>query len=85
MAEKEHDEGINLTQGLYELNAKFERIDGKLDLLVAADDKADKALTKSTENERDLLTLKKWVYALFGAVSMAIVIPLFIYMVEKVF
>lgn len=80
-----HEEGLNLDKEIYELKGAVAGIDQKLDMLVQADDKADKALAKSIENEHSIATLKVWVYGLFSAISLGVFIPLFVFAVEKFF
>lgn len=82
MADKE---GLNLDKEIYELKGAVAGIDQKLDMLVEADDKADKALAKAIENEHSIATLKVWVYGLFSAISLGVFIPLFVFAVEKFF
>lgn len=80
-----HEEGLNLDKEIYELKGAVAGIDQKLDMLVEADDKADKALAKAIENEHSIATLKVWVYGLFSAISLGVFIPLFVFAVEKFF
>ena len=83
MADRE--EGLNLDKEIFELKGTVAGIDQKLDMLMEADDKADKALAKAIENEHSIGTLKVWVYGLFSAISLGVFIPLFIFIVEKFF
>lgn len=80
-----HEEGLNLDKEIFELKGTVAGIDQKLDMLVEADDKADKALSKAIENEHSIATLKVWVYGLFSAISLGVFIPLFVFVVEKLF
>ncbi|KRM08907.1 hypothetical protein FD16_GL002213 [Paucilactobacillus suebicus DSM 5007 = KCTC 3549] len=80
-----HEEGLNLTEEILKLTGKVEGIDKKLDMLVGADDKADKALAKAVENEHSIATLRVWVYGLFSAISLGVFVPLFVFVVEKFF
>lgn len=82
MADKE---GLNLDKEIFELKGTVAGIDQKLDMLVEADDKADKALAKAVENEHSIATLKVWVYGLFSAISLGVFIPLFVFAIEKFF
>ena len=83
MADRE--EGLNLDKEIFELKGTVAGIDQKLDMLMEADDKADKALAKAIENEHSIATLKVWVYGLFSAISLGVFVPLFVYAIEKLF
>ncbi|EJF01096.1 hypothetical protein [Liquorilactobacillus mali] len=68
----EKKDELNVTRTLFELSTKVERIDSKLDLLIKADDKADKALAKSIENEHAIETMSKWTYGIGIALIVSI-------------
>ena len=79
------EEGLNLDKEIFELKGTVAGIDQKLDMLMEADDKADKALAKAVENEHSIATLRVWVYGLFSAISLGVFVPLFVYAIEKLF
>lgn len=82
MADKDD---INVIQTLMSIKEDVATIKTKVEDLQSADKKADKALSRSIENEHKISSLTKNVYAIYGTVFGTIGISLFIYIVEKLF
>ncbi|MFT8813208.1 hemolysin XhlA family protein [Oenococcus sp.] len=76
-------QGINVTQMLIDIKEDVATIKQKVDDLSSADEKADKALAKSIENEHNisrLSTVQNWLIA---TMITAVVLPIGIYLIEK--
>lgn len=83
---------INVTETLMEINERLARLETKMDNLNSADDKAEKALQLSQTNAdnikanaSDISNLKTILYWEIGVIVVGIVVPLGIYVLEKLF
>ncbi|MDH5105992.1 hemolysin XhlA family protein [Lentilactobacillus diolivorans] len=76
---------INVTETLMEINERLARVETKMDNLNSADDKAERALQISQDNTRDISNLKTVIYWEIAVIVTGVVVPLGIYVLEKIF
>jgi Mg2+ and Co2+ transporter CorA len=71
------------TKMLMEIKEDIAQIKQQLTGLPSTDDKADKAYNTSQDNARDISSLKKMVWAIWGVLGGTIGVTLFVYIIEK--
>lgn len=71
------------TKMLMEIKEDIAQIKQQLTGLPSTDDKADKAYNASQDNARDISSLKKMVWSIWGVLGGTIGITLFVYIIEK--
>lgn len=74
---------INMTEMLIGIKEDISSIKQQLNDQADLDEKADKALSKSIENEHRIDNLTHINYALISLVAAGIFVPLIIYLIEK--
>ncbi len=77
------NDGLNVPQMLISISTDVASIKTKLDNLASTDEKAEKALAKSIENEHrisQLATVQTW---LIGLIITGLMVPIAIYVFEK--
>jgi len=71
------------TKMLMEIKEDIAQIKQQLTGLPSTDDKADKAYNASQDNARDISSLKKMVWSIWGVLGGTIGVTLFVYIIEK--
>lgn len=71
------------TKMLMEIKEDIASIKQQLTGLPSVDDKAEKAYNASLDNARDISSLKKMVWSIWGTLGGTIGLTLFIYIVKK--
>ena len=74
---------INMTKMLIGIKEDISSIKQQLNDQADLNEKADKALAKSIENEHRIDNLTHINYALISLVATGIIVPLIIYLIEK--
>lgn len=71
------------TKMLMEIKEDISAVKEQLKALPTTDDKADRALNGTQDNAREIATLKKMVWTIWGVVGGTVGLTLFVYVVEK--
>lgn len=71
------------TKMLMEIKEDIAQIKQQLTSLPSVDEKAEKAYNTSLDNARDISSLKKMVWTIWGVIGGTIGLTIFIYVVEK--
>ncbi|MFD1428698.1 DNA primase [Lacticaseibacillus mingshuiensis] len=71
------------TKMLMEIKEDIAQIKQQLTSLPTTDEKAEKAYTVGLDNARDISSLKKMVWTIWGVIGGTIGLTIFIYILEK--
>lgn len=79
----EDRDGINVTETLMDIRERLAKIESNTSGLNSTDEKAEKALAKSVENEHDISKLTSLLYWLYGLFIGTGIVGIGIYILEK--
>ncbi|WP_333604392.1 DNA primase [Lactobacillus acetotolerans] len=71
------------TKMLMEIKEDIAQIKQQLTSLPTTDEKAEKAYNASLDNARDISSLKKMVWTIWGVIGGTVGLTIFIYIIEK--
>lgn len=79
----DNKDGINVVETLMDIKERLARIESNTSGLSNTDEKADKALAKSVENEHDISKLTSLLYWLYGLFIGTGILGIGVYIIEK--